>query len=235
MLFLPSNYHDFAMYIYGPKDGNEGTWEDNAPIKSLQDFLEPCESRLRLLGEVVKSVVCVPVREDMPLEEWISGRLVAVGASVHPIPPGSIQDCAMAFEDGVVLAKLFSHLRKKDQIDSFLCAYQDLRQPRINSVYGREVGIIQYMTMPPCDFQQARDDTMRSKRDAGMNVLDAVGDMDESPEWAEIKEIFAYDCENEADDWWQGWGKWAPNGAVDDVDCINFGFQISTASVTEPV
>lgn len=96
----------------------------------------------------------------------------------------------MAFEDGVVLAKLFSHLRTKDQIDSFLGAYQELRQPRMNTVHSREVGIVHYMTMPPCDFQQARDDGMRSKRDAGVNVLDADGDLEESPEWIEIKVCF---------------------------------------------
>lgn len=112
----------------------------------------------------------------------------------------------MAVEDGAVLAKLFSHLRSADQIESFLWAFQDLRQPRINLVYGREVGIIQYMTMPPCEFQAGRDQEMRAKRDAGINVLDALGDMEETPQWQEIKEIFGYDAEDEADNWWVEWG-----------------------------
>lgn len=112
----------------------------------------------------------------------------------------------MAVEDGAVLAKLFSHLRTEDQISNFLYAFQDLRQPRCSAVLKKEFGDIQFMTLPPGEIQQYRDRIMREKRDAGLNVLDASGDSEETPEWSEIKEVFGYDAEDEADNWWMEWG-----------------------------
>lgn len=47
---------------------------------------------------------------------------------------------------------------------------------------------------------------MRMKRDSGLNVLQASEDAEESPEWVEIKEVFGYDAEDEADNWWVKWG-----------------------------
>ncbi len=183
--------------------------------------------RLRRLGELVSEATCTCVSVDgrPPLEEWVDNRMVVMGAAVHampvsliplhtppkystdiPLKPGSIQDCALTVEDGAVLAKLFSHLHSRDQIQSFLYAFQDLRQPRCASVYAKEVGIVQYMSVPPGDFQQMRDDSMRAKRDAGVGILEAVGDLEETPEWIEIKEVFGYDAEDDADNWWVEWG-----------------------------
>ncbi|KAF8997129.1 hypothetical protein BDZ89DRAFT_1083842 [Hymenopellis radicata] len=186
------------MYVYGPRDPAEGTWNDRAPVAGL----------LRRLGDLVSEATCTCVSVDgrPPLEEWVDNRMAVMGAAVHSMPPGSIQDCALTVEDGAVLAKLFSHLHSKDQIQSFLYAFQDLRQPRCASVYAKEVGIVQYMVVPPGDFQQMRDDSMRAKRDAGMGILEAVGDLEEPPEWAEIKEVFGYDAEDDADNWWVEWG-----------------------------
>ncbi|KAG5640234.1 hypothetical protein DXG03_009737 [Asterophora parasitica] len=125
---------------------------------------------------------------------------------VTPHQPGSIQAIAMTIEDAAVLAKLFSHLRTEEQISSFLWAFQDLRQPRCNSVMQKEVGMMWYLTMPEGEQQRMRDETMRAKHDAGLGVLQASDESEESPEWVEVKEVFAYDAEDEADNWWVEWG-----------------------------
>ncbi|KAF9026056.1 FAD/NAD(P)-binding domain-containing protein [Hymenopellis radicata] len=191
----------FGMYVYGPRDPAEGTWNDCAPVSGLSIMLQYSEPKLQRLGELVSEATCACVSVDgrPPLEEWVDNP-------VHAMPPGSIQDCALTVEDGAVLAKLFSHLHSKDQIQSFLYAFQDLRQPRCASVYAKEACIVQYMVVPPGDFQQMRDDSMRAKRDAGVGILEAVGDLEESPEWIEIKEVFGYDAEDDADNWWVEWG-----------------------------
>ncbi|KAF9007391.1 hypothetical protein BDQ17DRAFT_1323993 [Cyathus striatus] len=120
--------------------------------------------------------------------------------------PGAIQESAMTIEDGAVLAKLFSHLHSEDQISSFLFAYQDLRQPRCNRVARKELADIQYMMLPPSELQEMRNSMMKAKHAAGLNVLAATEDMEESSEWAEIMDVFAYDAEDEADNWWVEWG-----------------------------
>lgn len=114
----------------------------------------------------------------------------------------------MSVEDASVLAKLFSHLRSYDQIPSFLYAFQDLRQARVEKIRNLDMANIYFMTMPPSDMTEARDKAMRAKYDAGQNVL---GGDDEDPDgnseqWDENREIFGYDAEDEADNWWVEWG-----------------------------
>ena len=36
--------------------------------------------------------------------------------------------------------------------------------------------------------------------------MGASGEMEESPEWVEVKEIFGYNAEDDADNWWVQWG-----------------------------
>ena len=45
---------------------------------------------------------------------------------------------------------------------------------------------------------------MRMLGREGANVLEAGGEM--SGPWEEIRTIFGYGCEDEADDWWVQWG-----------------------------
>ncbi|KAK0218348.1 hypothetical protein EDD85DRAFT_961622 [Armillaria nabsnona] len=196
----------FGLCAYGPQDKYEGSWDEPAPLPGLRSMLESSESRLLRLSKLATNTVCVHVDGKAPLEDWVDGFMVVMGAAVHPMPPGSIQECALTVEDGAVLAKLFSHLHCKDQIKSFLWAFQDLRQPRCAAVHGKEAGIIHYMTAEPGEFQSARDDMMRAKQQAGVGILDATGDLEETPEWVEIKEVFGYDAEDDADNWWVEWG-----------------------------
>ena len=111
----------------------------------------------------------------------------------------------MAVEDGAVLAKLFSHLTSARQIESFLYAFQDLRQERTREVRASEFGNAFFMAMPACAGSRARDAAMRAMGEAGANVLEG-GDGEARGAWEEIRTIFGYDCEDEADDWWVQWG-----------------------------
>ncbi|KAF8224334.1 FAD/NAD(P)-binding domain-containing protein [Tricholoma matsutake] len=200
---------EFGILVYGPADGRGGSWDDErAPRQAIEHVLESCEPRLRKLARLARPPVCVPVVKYPHLEEWVhdSGRMLVIGQAAHPLPPASIQESAMSVEDGAVLAKLFSHLRSEDQISSFLYAFQDLRQDRCEQAIAKEFDDINYMAMPPGDFQRYRDQTMRSKRDAGLSVLDAAGDLEINSQWEEIKQIFGYDAEDEADNWWNDWG-----------------------------
>ncbi|GLB44757.1 putative FAD binding domain containing protein [Lyophyllum shimeji] len=207
LAFPTGGDRDLGLYVYGPADGNEGQWEQPAPIEGMRRILETAEPRLRKLGALAKPPICVPVTDFPDLEDWVhdSGRMVIIGEAAHPMPPGAIQTIAMAVEDGAVLAKLFSHLRAEDQISNFLYAFEDLRHPRCTAVLKKEFGDIFFMTLPPGEMQEGRDAHFRAKRDAGESVL-AGGEGETVEEWSEMKDIFGYDAEDEADDWWQEWG-----------------------------
>ncbi|KAG6915296.1 hypothetical protein DXG01_012274 [Tephrocybe rancida] len=208
---------EFGLFIYGPGgDVDYGTqWDYQASQEDIDDVLSTAEpslskpaASLQKLGKLAERATCTTARAHPELEEWVhqSGHMVVLGEAAHPLPPGSVQATAMTIEDAAVLARLFSHLRAADQIPSFLCAFQDLRQRRCSSVTSKEAGILEYMTMPSGDAQRQRDDTMRLKRDAGLGILEASEEAEESAEWVEIKEVFGYDAEDEADNWWVQWG-----------------------------
>ena len=109
----------------------------------------------------------------------------------------------MAIEDGAVLAKLFSHLSDESQIESFLYAFQELRQERVCAVRAGEFASVFFMTAagaPAAD----RDASMRAKAARGQNVLEGEGSAEGV--WEEYRVVFGYDCEDAADDWWVQWG-----------------------------
>lgn len=74
------------------------------------------------------------------------------------------------------------------------------------SVYREALGHIQFITAPPGKFQQMRNEGMRSKRAAGKGMFEAVDNVVELPEWVTVKEVFGYEAEDDADDWWIKWG-----------------------------
>ena len=94
------------------------------------------------------------------------------------------------------------------------------------------------MCLPPGDYQHMRDSVMRAKRDAGKDVLDSgekgvVG----SAEWAEIVDVFGYDAEDDAENWWVVWGLLRER-AREDVDiavCSMMPEQVQVVEVEQAV
>ena len=111
----------------------------------------------------------------------------------------------MAIEDSAVLAKLFGHLISADQVASFLYAFPELRQGRTKSTRVNEMANIYFMAMPDDSGAIQRDQHFKARRDKNLSPLeDESGDA--SGAWESIKETWCYDAEDEADDWWVGWG-----------------------------
>ncbi|EEB87489.1 hypothetical protein MPER_15145 [Moniliophthora perniciosa FA553] len=104
--------------------------------------------------------------------------------------PGSLQSTALAIEDGVVLAKLFSHLTSVRQVDEFLVALQEIRRPRCEEIHTKEYGIVYFMTMPPSEEEEYRDEELRARRDADMSYIDSDSDLEDSAEEKEFRDIF---------------------------------------------
>ncbi|KAJ6489048.1 hypothetical protein C8R45DRAFT_993497 [Mycena sanguinolenta] len=193
----------FTFCLYRPWDDFE-----NAPADGMRAALANVEPRLRNLAPLISHPRRFPVFEHPPLEDWVDkgGRLVVVGEAAHRIPPGATQYFACGAEDGAVLAKLFSHLNTESQITEFLHAFQELRQPRCETVLENERAILKYMGMPNCPDQELRDQAMIEKSKADTDLFVFTEGEEESAEWNEIKTIFGYDCEDEADNWWVSWG-----------------------------
>ncbi len=112
----------------------------------------------------------------------------------------------MNLEDASVLAKLFSHLRDEAQILSFLYAFQNLREDRCMSNRTLDIGNVHFMNMPDGEMTEMRDTTMRGRWDQGKNVLSGDDEDGTVAQWDRNRELFGYDAEDEADNWWVQWG-----------------------------
>lgn len=112
----------------------------------------------------------------------------------------------MAVEDSATLGKLFSRVRTLDQIEHLLEAYHDLRHPHKVAVLKHELWDIWFMSLPPSEMQERRDALMKANRDAGRDVVMANIQEVESREWNSIKGVFAYDPEEDVENWWHEWG-----------------------------
>jgi salicylate hydroxylase len=148
----------------------------------MLNSLGSCDVRIRSLVSMALTPTCVSVQSHQVLDEddWIlpSGRGIVLGDAAHPSPPGQIQSSAMSFEDAAVLAKLFSHLRRNDQIPSLLRAFVSLRAARANEVLKFEAANIQFMTMPYSEpVAKARDEGMRDMTRRGKNVFGGEDDL----------------------------------------------------------
>ncbi|EJF57123.1 FAD/NAD(P)-binding domain-containing protein [Dichomitus squalens LYAD-421 SS1] len=197
---------DIAFQFYAPDNEHEGKYGSN-PTVDVLSVVDGISPQLAVVAKVARKAVRVSIQEHPDLEDWVHphGRLVIIGEAAHPFPPSTIQGTAMAIEDGAVLAKLFSHLSEERQIESFLYAFQELRQERADTVRHGEFASVMYMTADG-ELATTRDENMRRKAAAGRNVLDGEGDCDAASKWEEYRVIFGYDCEDEADDWWVQWG-----------------------------
>lgn len=200
---------EFALHLWVPPRqkglSDDDCWGGGLDLKEMRRQLGECEPRLLKMTKLAATPARVQVKMVPPIEDWVDehGRMVIIGEAAHPLPAGSLQGGAMAVEDAAVFARLFSHLRDKDQISTFLHAFQDLREDRCASVVHTEQCNLYFQMMPAGPQQEQRDQEMRAKTAQGESVF---GGGEASEQWEQLKELWGYDAEDEADDWWVKWG-----------------------------
>ncbi|KAL4250901.1 FAD/NAD(P)-binding domain superfamily protein [Abortiporus biennis] len=198
----------YAIHYIRKDDGIPGTWPgDRNTSIDLTKIVGDCEPRLRKLVSIAQNVVRVRPNDYNQLDNWVheSQRLLLIGEAAHPHAPGAMQNYAMTIEDGAVLGKLFSHLRNEDQIGSFLWALEDIRQARCVESVEEEVGLFDFLTQPDGPAQEARDQSFRDKAASG-DTDTTQGENEAARQWEELRKVYDYDCEDEADEWWVKWG-----------------------------
>lgn len=139
----------------------------------------------------------------------------------------------LILEEASFLGTLFSHLRYRTQIASFLYAFEDFRRPRTHTLHEVELANISILSLPPGPDRKARDDTWREQKKAFVNreigkgsgstsgdggSVGSGGEHDfgdtsseaENQEmlrqWQELFEIWGYDARDAAESWWVEWG-----------------------------
>ncbi|KAH8094507.1 hypothetical protein BXZ70DRAFT_1010104 [Cristinia sonorae] len=207
--FFPvSNGEQYTVHYTVVDDGSRGMWSStDSPRTPFSKVIGPSGSTIRKLAEIAEPARIVRAPDNHKLDSWVheNGRFVVVGEAAHPLPPAAQQAIAMCLEDGAVLGKLFSHLNSHSQIPNFLYAFEELRQGRCYGSYTDEMAFFQFLTMPHGPDREARDTAMKTAHAQGRAGLAEGGEM-AAQQWAEVAAMYAYDCEDEADEWWVRWG-----------------------------
>ncbi|KZT68283.1 FAD/NAD(P)-binding domain-containing protein [Daedalea quercina L-15889] len=197
--------NDFHLHVYAPQTGKVQV-ASNLPMatESSTELLEVvnaegCEPRLIKMVEMAQNVMAMPITDRPEIEDWVHecGRYVVIGEAAHPLTTGSLYAVSMATGDGVMLGRLFSYLHRKEQIPSFLAAFAENRHQRVQSIKKTQSTNPASMSMPPGILQA---NTLKA-------VVESMGN-EEAAWYTEeaIRDIFVFDPEEEADDWWVQWG-----------------------------
>lgn len=125
------------------------------------------------MAEMATQVYAVPIVERPHLDDWLheDGPFLAIGEAAHPLSvrsthhiphittvlmrthlepkSGSIYALSLAAADGMMLGRLFYHLRRKDQIPVFLAALSEMRHKRVQEVWNVQSTNPAAMSMPP--------------------------------------------------------------------------------------
>lgn len=80
-----------------------------------------------------------------------------------------------------------------------------MRQERCEKCLQEEYDLYVFLTLKPGEVQEIRDAEMKLKHDEGRKDLREGEDV-AAKQWEELRTVYAYDCEDEADNWWVEWG-----------------------------
>lgn len=136
----------------------------------------------------------------------VSGVIHMICTCIKLSQPGSTHTAALGIEDAVVLGRLLSHVKSKDEVGRFLSAFQELRQPRSEWVCTSEQQKVDFVALPPGPLRDARDQSMRSQMEEGQKDWTSSEDGYLRRSWEEFRDAFGYDAYDDADTWWVEWG-----------------------------
>ncbi|KAJ7132466.1 hypothetical protein C8R44DRAFT_698925 [Mycena epipterygia] len=182
----------------------EGRASDSA-AESLNRSIQDADPLLKRICALSPSFKLVPMFAFQPLEHWVceNGHLLAIGNAAYPFYSGGTGTSGMGFEDSAVLAKLFSHLSRKDQITDFLNAFHEIRHPRCEATAKFYHQMLAYVTG---SGPSPKETSSASSEEAGS-----------APTITEGTDVYWYDADDHAEEWWVAWGllKEKSIGAVD--------------------
>ncbi|KAJ7113175.1 hypothetical protein C8R44DRAFT_984956 [Mycena epipterygia] len=158
---------------------------------------DPLLKRICALVRVSPSLRVVPLFSFQPLEAWVckNGHVLAIGNAAHPFYSRGTGTSGMGLEDSAALAKLFSHLSRKNQITDFLNAFHEMRHPRCKAtaqVYRRALAYL--MGSGPLPKETAPDAPDANEAGSTPTLI------------PEGSDLFWYDADDHAEEWWVVWG-----------------------------
>ncbi|VDB96157.1 unnamed protein product [Peniophora sp. CBMAI 1063] len=219
----------YMFHLFWKEDMDvETTWEPVVPTDSLTITKAPGlhQSVQRLVKLAPK--VSVKRWDKWPeVEDWVdySETVVLVGEAAHPDSvPFGYQNAGNPVESATVFATLFSYLRTRSQISTFLHAYEDLRHKRAREFVAGESETAQLFFLPPGPERDRRDKQM-----AGTLQMRGQTGWDYEfleQQWNGISHVWTYNGVDAAESWWVEWGILAERAQLSNAESNGNGSSI---------
>ena len=103
-----------------------------------------------------------------------------------------------------MLGHLFSKLNSSNEIETLLYGFQELRKDRCSAIQKSELENAQMMWIPEGPEQLARDASLRAMN-PNEETEEDWGDTEFRYIWERIRMQFAYDPQDEVEEWWYRW------------------------------
>ncbi|KAI1784260.1 FAD/NAD(P)-binding domain-containing protein [Ganoderma leucocontextum] len=198
----------FTLFVYVGRGSSDHTPVRLVPKEELLQWVQGGDPRIAALAAASTRILSSPMTQQPFLKEWVhrKGNVICIGQSAHPIHPGSIYPLSLSVGDAAALGQIFSHLHRREQIKGFLHAVQEVREPRVKAVLEVSVGNIFAGDLPP-GVAEHRDSGLHERAEEEVRNLGTEGPQNTSEKMVSvIEDVFAYDPEDAAENWWQRWG-----------------------------
>lgn len=189
-------------------DGWYGTTDLSTGQVQLRCLETGAEPRLQRLLRMVRNLTPIQYVTRARFENAVdeSATTCLVGDAGHPTMPYSIHSIALGFEDASTLLHLFSGITHPTHIPRLLAAYEEIRQPRWDSILHAETFLRTELSMPPGPQRDERNvfisgfkQIIKTESDNGED------DMQTMVVYNETISLYDYDVTEAVDDWYSKW------------------------------
>ncbi|PVI02108.1 FAD/NAD(P)-binding domain-containing protein [Periconia macrospinosa] len=126
---------NFGVYVYRQVDDTK-TWTNpeirQLALECLKSYKEPIPQLIRAAPE--NSFYLRKTAHRKPLPRFHKNRLILLGDACHPMMPSYGQGAASAMEDAAVLGVVLRNVDQREQIESRLEIWENLRKPRASAM-----------------------------------------------------------------------------------------------------
>jgi len=124
-------YNQLAGVLSKPFLAGEKTWGTLEEVE--ERFSIACEALRKALPAMLSSNARFELRDRLPAQTWVKGRMLLVGDAAHPMMPFVGQGGCQALEDAAALGALVRHFgnrRSGQWIEHAFRACEAIRSPR---------------------------------------------------------------------------------------------------------
>ncbi|KAG8220927.1 hypothetical protein J3R82DRAFT_2431 [Butyriboletus roseoflavus] len=154
-----------SIFAFFPEVDTEGHLDDDVSFDGVlvagNKLNIQCEPKLRRLLSRVPTYLRKRLYHREFAEDWVDqyGRLIVMSEAAYPIWVKTLS-CGMPVEDAAVLTTLFTYIKSEEQITYLAQAFQEIREPRVQSIFSKETKGLCSVWVPPGPTRDARDEAL---------------------------------------------------------------------------